>query len=85
MLFLASGRGEDQRRADAPRVGSLSLELDPEIVMGVVLGLNVFIDERRPVDVVHHEVEPAVVIEVGIGRAVREARRADAPIAWICR
>ena len=47
--------------------------------MRVVRGLDIVIDERGRVDVVHHEVELAVIIEVGIRRAVREARTAHSP------
>ena len=46
---------------------------------GAVPRLDVLIDRRRRVDVVDDEVEPAVVIEVGIRRAVREAWLPQAP------
>ena len=38
------------------------------------------IDERRRVDVVHDEVEPAVVVEIGVRGAVREARLIHPPL-----
>src|SRR5437879_433397 len=46
---------------------------------GVVLMLDVFVDGRVRVDVVDLDVEPAVVIEIGICRAVRKARLVYSP------
>ena len=84
VLLLAAGR-EDQCRADAPFVRRLTLELDPQTVMGVVARLDIVIDEGRGVDVIHHEIEPAIVIEVGVGGAVRETRTLHPPCSRLVR
>ena len=47
--------------------------------MGIVLPLDVLVDRRGRVDAVDHEVELAVVVEIGIRRAVRKAGLLDAP------
>ena len=48
--------------------------------MSVVLGLDIFVDGRGRVDVVDHEIEPAVVVEVGVRRAVRKSRLVHSPL-----
>ena len=78
VLFLSSG-GEDQFRSDPPSIRRLPLQLDLQVVMSVVLGLDIFVDECGRVDVVHHEIELAVVIEIGISGAIRKARLAHPP------
>src|SRR2546422_691086 len=49
-----------------------------EAVLGERPGV-VAVDERFVVDVVHHQIEGAVAIQVPVGRATREARRVQAP------
>ena len=78
VLFLSAGR-DDQCRSDPPQIGRLPLQGDPQIVMCVVLGLHVFVDECGTVGVVHDEIEFAVVIEIGVGRPVRKARLVHPP------
>ena len=78
VLFLSAG-GDDQRRSDPPRIGRLPLQGDPQVVMCIVLGLHVFVDECGTVGVVHDEIELAVVIEIGVGRPVRKARLIHSP------
>ena len=78
VLLLSRGR-EDQARSDPPPVGRLPLQRDLQIVMGVVLGLHVLVDEGRSIDVVHHDIELAVVIEIGVRRPVRKARPLHPP------
>src|SRR5438552_16890396 len=73
VLFMCAG-GENQSRSDPTPIRRVPLELDLQIVMGVVSGLDVMIYEGRRVDIVHHEVEFALDILVGPCRAVREAR-----------
>ena len=79
VLFLPA-RGEDQCRSNPPSIGSLTLQRDFEKVMCVVFRLDILVDGRRRVDVVDDEIELAVVIEVGVGRAVREARLVQSPV-----
>ena len=78
-VLLLPPRREDQRRSDPRPVGRLPRELDLEIVMRIVLGCDILIDECGRVDVIHHEIEPAVVVEIGIGRAVRIAGLVHSP------
>src|SRR6266550_1896424 len=60
-------------RADPPSVGGLPVEPDLQIVMDVVIGLHVLVNRGRRVDVIDHEIELAVIIEIRIGRAIRKA------------
>src|SRR3979411_66405 len=82
VLLLATG-GEDQSRSNPALVGGVSLQLAPQKVMRVVYGLDVMVDEGRCVDVVDHEVEPAVVVEVGVCCAVRVAGLIQAPLTGL--
>ena len=79
-ILLLSPRRQDQLRADPPSVGGLPVEPDLQIVMDVVIGLDVLVDRGRRVDVIDHEVELAVVIEIRIGRAIRKAPSIHAPL-----
>ena len=78
VLLLPSGR-EDQLRPDPASVGRFPRQLDLQVMMGVVSWLDIFVDGRGRVDVVDHQVEPAVVIEIGIRRAIGEARLLHSP------
>ena len=78
-VLVLTPRREDQPRSDPPSVGRLPFQRDAQIVMGVVLGLDILVDGGGRVDVVDHDVEPAVVIEIGIRRAERKARLIHAP------
>ena len=46
----------------------------------IVLGLDVVINECRRIDVVHHQIELAIAIEVGVRGAVRKARLFQPPL-----
>src|SRR6266436_5978542 len=81
-ILLLSPRRQDQLGADAPSVGGLPVEPDLQIVMDVVIGLDVLVNRGRRVDVIDHEIELAVVIEIRIGRAIRKAPSIHAP--WLC-
>ena len=48
--------------------------------MRIVVRRDVLIDERWRVDVVHDQIQPAVVVEIGVGGAVREALFRQPPV-----
>src|SRR5690349_1132488 len=49
--------------------------------MGVVGGLDILVNGRGGVDIVDHEIERAVVVEVGVGGAVGKARMIQSPLS----
>ena len=77
MLARATGR-QDETGAEPAPVRARAIENHRQVVRARV-GLRVFVDRRRRVDVVHDEIELAVVVEIDIGRAVGEARLVNAP------
>ena len=50
-----------------------------QVVMRVVSGADVLIDEGRRIDVAHHQIELAVVVEIRVRRSVRETRLIHPP------
>jgi len=83
ILALAAG-SDDERGAEAAVIRRVSAKIDANPVMGVVVGwLDIGVDEGRGVDVVHDEVEAPIAIEIGVGRAVGEARTLQPPRAGL--
>src|SRR2546429_6320630 len=83
-ILLLSSRRQDQLRADPPSVGGLPVEPDLQIVMDVVIGLDVLVDRGRRVDVIDHEVELAVVIEICI-RSEEHTSELQSRLHLVCR
>ncbi len=48
-------------------------------MVAVLNGRGVVIDESGRIDVVHHQIQSSVVIQIGVGGAVREAGLAHSP------
>src|SRR5205085_8006335 len=79
-LSLADG---EQRELGANASRQLSRrsakQPDLEVVMRRIAGRHVLIDECRRVNVVDHEIELAVVIQIRVGRTIGKSRLVDSP------
>ena len=77
ILPSAVGR-QHERRTESAAVWRFTLEHDRKEVCGGIL-LDVFVNRRGRIDVVHDEIELPVVVQIDVGRAVRVARLCHAP------
>src|SRR3989442_7759021 len=69
--------GDDHLCADSPRIGACAAQRNREIVMTgtVQVAHPIAVDRGGRVEIVHHQIERAVVVEIHVSGAVRESRR----------
>ena len=81
-VLLLSAGGENQLRPNSRGLLAWRLadELDLQVMMCVVAWCDVLVDEGGAVDVVHDEIQPAVVVEIGVCRAVGVSRLPESPL-----
>ena len=73
--------GEDHFCADSRRIGARAAQRHREIVMTgtVQVAHPIAVDRSGRVEIVHHQIERAVVVEIHVRGAVRESRSAESP------
>src|SRR2546425_10230556 len=77
-LFL-SVLGYLDSGADSGRIRAGAAELHRQVVIPVDLARVTSVDRGGRVDVAHHEIEIAAVVQIDVSRAVRESRLREPP------
>ncbi len=71
---------DDHFRSDTVRISAGPFQHDRQIMSRVDRTRTVFVNRCRRVDVIHHEIECAAVVQVHVNGAIRKAFVAESPL-----